>query len=78
MECDRNNCGNIMCHKYHNDVGYICPECIEEFKAHVNQLENKLTRKTKIRQALIEFMGTKKGEKALDTIMSVNEFFEEM
>lgn len=32
MECSRTNCNNIMCEKYLESVGYICYECLEEFK----------------------------------------------
>ncbi|MDB4461489.1 hypothetical protein N9043_00915 [bacterium] len=30
MQCNRNNCENVMCDNYSSDYGYICRECLNE------------------------------------------------
>lgn len=30
LECNRENCQNIMCDRYSSEFGYICNECFNE------------------------------------------------
>jgi len=30
MSCDRRGCSNVMCDRYSDEHGYICPACYEE------------------------------------------------
>lgn len=32
MQCSRNGCDTIMCHRYSDQYGYICIECFNELK----------------------------------------------
>lgn len=32
MACSRDNCSNILCDTYKGGIGYVCDECIREFK----------------------------------------------
>lgn len=33
LNCNRNNCGNIMCDRHSHEHGYICNECFAELVA---------------------------------------------
>lgn len=32
MACQKNNCRNILCDTYIDDIGHICNDCKEDFK----------------------------------------------
>ena len=37
LECSRKECENIMCNYYVNRIGYICYECVSEFKEYLEK-----------------------------------------
>lgn len=75
--CDRNNCQNIMCDTYVEEIDcYICDDCKEEFKNYLifkKQDPNALT-SNQIIENLKLFMHTAKSSYLADKI-SVNKFF---
>jgi hypothetical protein len=36
MASSREGCSRIMCEKYIDDIGYLCSDCIEDFKKLAN------------------------------------------
>ena len=74
MACSRKGCDNILCSTYVEDFGYICRECIQEFKQFVYDKaidENNLTKK-QILNLLESFNSFNKGD---NEKMSLDEFF---
>lgn len=75
MICERNNCENIMCDTYIDDIGYVCFDCQDEFKEF---LEGDDFTEGVIRKALKEFMSTEKETyKEDDKKITINNFFRE-
>lgn len=56
MSCHRNNCTNIMCDTYIDEVGYICTSCQSEFQ---EEIPHELPKSDMI-DKLKEFMETEK------------------
>lgn len=72
--CSRTDCNNIMLSDdfYDSNIGFVCSDCIQEFKKYLEN--NNLEPKTKfeISEALKIFIETSKGK---DVEMSVDDFF---
>jgi len=75
MACDRTGCDSIMCDTYIEVTGYICNECIREFKQYIENNDIKPKTHHDIKNLVIGFMNTLKpcGN---DDEMTVDEFFE--
>lgn len=58
LSCSRPCCDNIMCDTYIENIGYMCDECIAEFKPIV---ENKTVTESDIKVLLEAFMRSEKG-----------------
>lgn len=79
MSCSRNDCEEIMCDTYIEDVGYVCSECQFKFKQLLekeDKNEGVLTRK-EMAIAFSDFMKTSKHFDSDDDdyTISVDEFF---
>lgn len=75
MSCSRPACNRIMCDTYVSNIGYVCPECQEEFKEYLGSNGLKPTTVGEIEKELEEFMKTRKGSQGNSTETTVNEFF---
>lgn len=73
--CHRTDCESIMCDTYVNGIGYVCPECQQEFKEYVQEENIPCDTEGQIEEALRNFMETRKGQHAQGKEMSVDEFF---
>jgi hypothetical protein len=73
--CSRPDCEKIMCDTYIDSVGYMCNECISEFKEYCEVLENTPTTEGSIERELKDFMKTPKDTYKEGTKISVDEFF---
>lgn len=62
-----------MCDTYIPDVGYICRDCISEFKSSLDE-EATETHEGVIIEKLIYFLGTEKGME-LGEELSIDDFF---
>jgi len=76
MECSRNNCENIMCDTYIDDIGYICRGCQNEFKDYLKSkgLDGVIPEGT-LRTELKTFMKSEK-DTYLGNEIGVDEFFD--
>lgn len=76
--CSRNCCDSIMCDTYISQVGYICKDCIEEFKKYVISEQLVLNRNSKVIEELYKFIMTKKDESIdCSIVINLDEFFKE-
>lgn len=76
MSCSRNECDNIMCDTYINNVGYVCFECKNEFEEYLkNNNISKITERS-MRKHLEQFMETRKDEYIEGEIVDMDTFFE--
>lgn len=75
MSCSRDSCTRIMCDTYVQGIGYICPECQNEFKKYltINAIQAKT--EFEIAKALTEFMKSTKGCYDPDMEISIDQFF---
>ena len=75
MACDRNNCKNILCDTYVDNIGYICYDCQREFKIFLKskELVEPLPNDV-LRNELRVFMKTEKDTYKENEI-TVDEFF---
>ena len=77
LACNRIKCNNIMCDTYVNTIGYICDECILEFKTYVNQ-QNISVKEYDVMQSTLEnFMSIDKYSIHNDSSIDIDEFFKE-
>ena len=77
MTCNRQNCGNIMCDIYINDIGYICYECKNEFKDYLNSENKTNLSEGEMTIELKKFMNnTTKGKYIKGKIFDIDEFFD--
>lgn len=76
MSCHRKKCKSVMVETYVSDIGYVCRECQEEFKAWLKNKDLSPNVEGEIRALLEEFMKTDR-EYLLDREISVDDFFEE-
>lgn len=63
-----------MCDTYIGEVGYVCQDCIIEFKDNVGNEE--LTR-GEIKTKLVEFMDTSKRDPSDKNQVDIDDFFDE-
>lgn len=75
LPCSRKNCDNIMCDSYISDVGYVCWECVKEFKEYCEKENLNPTTEGQIKRELEKFMATSKGTYADGEQMTIDEFF---
>lgn len=76
MPCARKNCENVMCDHCVDNIGYICNECITEFKEEMRVIDGGVDIETspeRIKGFLENFMETKK--KKTYPNLTVEEFF---
>lgn len=73
LNCSRKGCDNIMCDTYVESVGYICYECQEEFKEHLQRNDLVFNTDEQIIKELKKFMTIYKEGKQID----INNFFKE-
>lgn len=73
LSCNRKDCENIMCNIYVPNVGYICNECVKEFKEF--QDINDVKFEGEIKVELEKFMSTNKDNVVLGNKISVDDFF---
>lgn len=74
MTCSRVNCNNILCDEYIPDIGYICNDCIYEFKQIHSNREDLFSN---FMNDLEMFMKIRKG-KDVNKIIDVDRFFKEV
>lgn len=74
LPCHREWCDNIMCSTYIPDVGYICDDCKEEFKASVSN-SPAVTGDHNIISSLQLFMDTRKKSTYTNNGTEIDEFF---
>lgn len=75
MSCHRPDCDSIMCDTYVDDVGYVCRECQREFSDYLEKVNVPHGTEGEIKEALRDFMPTRKGQHAQGKEMSVDDFF---
>lgn len=75
MSCSRKDCDRIMCDTYVQSIGYICYECINEFKEYLQKNNLNPTTERQINLELEKFMQTSKNSYNDDNEISVNDFF---
>ena len=75
MECSRNNCTNIMCDTYIDDIGYLCRDCQNEFKDYLklHGFEG-IIPEGRLRTELKEFMKSEKDSYLVNEL-GIDEFF---
>lgn len=78
MPCYRNNCDNILCDTYIEDIGYICNECQSEFKQYLMDNNINLITEYEIREELKKFLKTNKiTHQEMNNEISVDDFFKQ-
>jgi hypothetical protein len=77
MSCFRKDCDNVMCDTYVQSVGYVCRDCISEFKKYLEQNNLNPTTEGKISEELKKFMDTSKDTYVDGKEISVDDFFNE-
>ena len=77
MACSRRKCESIMCRVYIYEIGYICRECMDEFKKYLEEKGTPFLSKYKMKKALVSFMETEKGMFINGESMDADEFFED-
>ncbi len=76
MSCHRHDCDNIMCNTYVYAVGYICPDCQDEFIEWLKQINPLYLDSEKfISDKLKEFMETTKNPHHNIDETIIREFF---
>lgn len=75
MSCSRNGCPRVMCDTYVDGIGYVCPDCQDEFKTFLHDGLISHKNDTEIREALKVFMNSEKDHYAQGKEISVDEFF---
>lgn len=75
MNCSRNNCDNILCNTYVNDIGYICDSCKEEFSLYLKYKNWSGMFAHELMDELKKFIDINKDGK-IDIENNVDEFFE--
>ena len=76
--CCRKGCENVMCTTYIEHIGYICMECIEDFKKQLdNQIGHNRYQISDMHQYVKKFIESPKGQYPMDKMITVDEFFEQ-
>lgn len=75
MSCYRKDCESILCDTYVDDIGYVCSECQREFNDYLDKENVPHGTEGEIKEALRDFMKTRKGKHLGGKEMSVDEFF---
>ncbi len=76
LPCSRKDCDNIMCDTCIDGIGYVCWECVREFKEYLeNNSHLNLTTEGEIKLELEKFMGTSKNKFSKGENISVDDFF---
>ena len=85
MPCTRNNCHQVMCDIYIDDIGYICPDCKQEFKKRFDDKFDKGDEKPRamkqdILKELKTFLKSRREFNNPDLLknMTFEEFFDEI
>lgn len=74
LSCDRLGCNNIMCDILVPEVGYMCYECVSEFKQYAKSANPQTQGELIV--LLKKFMGIRRED--LDTTpVDIDQFFEE-
>jgi hypothetical protein len=58
MKCSRKGCNNTLCRTYIIEIGYICNNCINEFKEYIKSNNIKINTELDLIKELTLFMGT--------------------
>lgn len=74
MECSRRKCDNIMCDTYVPDQGYICNECLYEFREYASDLE---ANRDEMAKKMSAFFDTEKGVNSKE-ILNVDQYIESL
>jgi hypothetical protein len=79
MSCSRKNCDNIMCDTYVKSIGYVCSDCISEFKEYLQKNDLNPRTEGQINKELEKFMATSKETYSYmdDVETTVDNFFNE-
>lgn len=78
LECSRKDCENIMCDYYVDRIGYICYECVSEFKEYLVKEGLNPRTEGEITIELRNFITTPKNHYTLNNReISVDDFFQE-
>lgn len=75
LSCTRHDCPRIMCDTYVDGVGYVCNECQEEFKKYLLYKGLNPQTEEEIKQALLDFIDTNKGQFDKGAEITVDDFF---
>ena len=76
MSCSRRGCDSIMCDTHVDSIGYVCPECQNEFKEYVNLNHFPINSIDALRFYLNRFMDTGKGNFTInENKVNIDEFF---
>ena len=71
LACDRYTCDSIMCDHYIPEVGYMCDECITEFKEYI-ACDHSVGLVSKLK----DFMGTSKRSTYKSPYHDIDDFFD--
>lgn len=77
MRCSKKDCENILCDTYVKSIGYICDECISEFKSYLQKNALNPTTEGQITKELEKFINIPKSEYIHDREITVDSFFNE-
>ena len=75
MSCSGENCSDIMCDTYIDDVGYVCSDCQREFKEYLEKENKSPKTEGQIKKELKVFMDTEKDYYTEGKEIAIDEFF---
>jgi len=76
MECSRNGCPHCMCDFYVDGIGYVCDDCIKEFKKWLAKQDGDMPNtERQIHKKLEVFIDTPYDGTDDETKITVDEFF---
>ncbi len=75
--CNRRDCDNTMCNTYIKNIGYICSDCVTEFKNISDEsFPNGPYTENELLSDLKKFMNTSPIDNTKEITITVNDFFE--
>ena len=78
LSCNKSGCENIMCDVYVPGVGYICSDCIGDFKKWLNYNQYSVDNEYDLKEYLEEFMWLSKDLRGdYNGEFSIDDFFNE-